>query len=49
LLLAVTLNTEILILEKYLEEAHTLIYAKTAPFVSKRKRRWYLPQREKKY
>jgi hypothetical protein len=40
LLLAVTANTEILILEKYLEEAHTLISAQTAPLVSKRKRRW---------
>jgi hypothetical protein len=39
LLLAVTVNTEILILEKYLEEAHTAISAQTAPLVSKRKRR----------
>ncbi len=42
LLLAVTANTEILILEKYLEEAHTLISAQTAPLVLKRKRRWYI-------
>jgi hypothetical protein len=41
-------NTEILILDKYLDEAHTLIYAQTAPLVSKRKRRWYTEKKEKK-
>jgi hypothetical protein len=48
LLLAVTSNTEILILEKYLEEAHTLISAQTAPLVLKRKRRWYTEKKENK-
>ncbi len=41
-----TVNTEILILEKYLEEAHTAISAQTAPLVSKRKRRWYTKKKK---
>jgi hypothetical protein len=38
----------LLFLEKYLEEAHTLISAQKAPLVLKRKRRWYTEKKENK-